>query len=66
MELADDAEDGAHINDVKTYVPRTLTTDMKRHGRLDPFFCRDAGVYMADALHYMHNHGQMCIRDSLK
>jgi len=57
MELADDAEDGAHINDVKTYVPRTLTTDMKRHGRLDPFFCRDAGVYMADALHYMHNHG---------
>ena len=57
MELADDAEDGAHISDVKTYVPRTLTTDMKRHGRLDPFFCRDAGVYLADALHYMHNHG---------
>jgi len=57
MELADDAEDGAHISDVKTYVPRTLTTDMRRHGRLDPFFCRDAGVYMADALHYMHNHG---------
>ncbi|WP_395742771.1 protein kinase domain-containing protein [Prosthecobacter sp.] len=57
MELADDAEDGAHIKDVKTYVPRTLTTDMKRHGRLDPFFCRDAGVYLADALHYMHNHG---------
>jgi serine/threonine protein kinase len=57
MELADDAEDGANISDVKTYVPRTLTTDMKRHGRLDPFFCRDAGVYMADALHYMHNHG---------
>ena len=57
MELADDAENGANITDVKTYVPRTLTTDMKRHGRLDPFFCRDAGVYMADALHYMHNHG---------
>ena len=57
MELADDAEEGANIIDVKTYVPRTLTTDMKRHGRLDPFFCRDAGVYMADALHYMHNHG---------
>ncbi|MCB1277260.1 bifunctional serine/threonine-protein kinase/formylglycine-generating enzyme family protein [Prosthecobacter sp.] len=57
MELADDAEDGATIHDVKSYVPRTLTTDMKRHGRLDPFFCRDAGVYMADALHYMHNHG---------
>lgn len=57
MELADDAEDGANMTDVQTYVPRTLGTDMKRHGRLDPFFCRDAGVYMADALHYMHNHG---------
>jgi serine/threonine protein kinase/formylglycine-generating enzyme required for sulfatase activity len=57
MELADDAEQGANIPDVQTYVPRTLTTDMRRHGRLDPFFCRDAGVYLADALHYMHNHG---------
>jgi serine/threonine protein kinase len=57
MELADDAEEGANITNTQTYVPRTLTTDMKRHGRLDPFFCRDAGVYMADALHYMHNHG---------
>lgn len=57
MELADDADEGANITDTQTYVPRTLTTDMKRHGRLDPFFCRDAGVYMADALHYMHNHG---------
>lgn len=57
MELADDAEDGANIINTQTYVPRTLTTDMRRHGRLDPFFCRDAGVYMADALHYMHNHG---------
>lgn len=57
MELADDAEEGANISNVQTYVARTLGTDMKRHGRLDPFFCRDAGVYLADALHYMHNHG---------
>ncbi len=57
MELADDVEEGAHITSTQSYVPRTLGTDMKRHGRLDPFFCRDAGVYMADALHYMHNHG---------
>lgn len=57
MELADDAEEGANISSMATYVPRTLGTDMKRHGRLDPFFCRDAGVYLADALHYMHNHG---------
>lgn len=57
MELADDAEEGANITNLGTYVARTLGTDMKRHGRLDPFFCRDAGVYLADALHYMHNHG---------
>jgi serine/threonine protein kinase len=30
---------------------------MKRHGRLDLTFCRDAGVYLADALYYMHNRG---------
>lgn len=57
MELGDDVEEGANITNIDTYVPRTLGTDMKRHGRLDPFFCRDAGMYMADALHYMHNHG---------
>lgn len=57
MELGDDVEEGANITNIDTYVPRTLGTDMKRHGRLDPFFCRDAGVYMADALHYMHTHG---------
>ncbi|MGV3664386.1 MAG: protein kinase domain-containing protein [Prosthecobacter sp.] len=56
MELADDAEDGANFSNMQSYVARTLGTDMKRHGRLDPFFCRDAGVYLADALHYMHNH----------
>lgn len=57
MELADDAEEGPNFQDIRTYVPRTLGTDMKRHGRLDLTFCRDAGVYLADALHYMHNHG---------
>ncbi|MDZ4287439.1 MAG: protein kinase, partial [Prosthecobacter sp.] len=57
MELADDAEEGANFESVNTYVPRTLGTDMKRHGRLDLVFCRDAGVYLADALYYMHNRG---------
>jgi serine/threonine protein kinase/formylglycine-generating enzyme required for sulfatase activity len=57
MELADDAEEGPNFQDIHTYVPRTLGTDMKRHGRLDLIFCRDAGVYLADALHYMHNRG---------
>ncbi|SKB08603.1 Serine/threonine protein kinase [Prosthecobacter debontii] len=57
MELADDAEEGPNFADIQTYVPRTLGTDMKRHGRLDLVFCRDAGVYLADALYYMHNRG---------
>ncbi len=57
MELADDAEEGPNFESLQTYVPRTLGTDMKRHGRLDVVFCRDAGVYLADALHYMHNRG---------
>lgn len=57
MELADDAEEGPNFESVHTYVPRTLGTDMKRHGRLDLVFCRDAGVYLADALYYMHNRG---------
>ncbi len=57
MELADDAEEGPNFQSVTTYVPRTLGTDMKRHGRLDLVFCRDAGVYLADALYYMHNRG---------
>ena len=57
MELADDAEQGANFESVASYVPRTLGTDMRRHGRLDLVFCRDAGVYLADALYYMHNRG---------
>jgi serine/threonine protein kinase len=57
MELADEAEEGPNFTSVHTYVPRTLGTDMKRHGRLDLVFCRDAGVYLADALYYMHNRG---------
>lgn len=57
MELADDAEEGPNFESTQTYVPRTLGTDMRRHGRLDLVFCRDAGVYLADALYYMHNRG---------
>jgi serine/threonine protein kinase len=57
MELADDADVGPNFENLQTYVPRTLGTDMKSHGRLDLVFCRDAGVYLADALHYMHTHG---------
>jgi len=57
MELADDAVTGPHIEDLKAYTPRTLSSDMKHHGRLDLHFCQEAGAFIADALHYMHERG---------
>lgn len=57
MELADDAEHGPTMLDIHSYVPRTLGTDLKRHGRLDPHFCQEQGIYLADALNYMHERG---------
>ena len=57
MELADDAEKGAQIDDLAAYNARTITSDMKAQGRLDLHFCREAGMYLADALGYMHDHG---------
>jgi serine/threonine protein kinase/formylglycine-generating enzyme required for sulfatase activity len=57
MELADDEVNGPNLHDAENYVPRTLGTDLKRHGRLDLHFCQEEGVFLADALHYMHNHG---------
>jgi eukaryotic-like serine/threonine-protein kinase len=57
MELADDAVKGAQIDDLAAYNARTVTSDMKAQGRLDLHFCREAGMYLADALAYMHDHG---------
>ncbi len=57
MELGDDVEVGPHIEDTSTYIPRTLGSDLKRHGRLDLHFCQEAGAFIADALHYMHVRG---------
>jgi len=56
MELADDAESGQQI-DVAHYVPRTLTTDFKRLGRLSIHVCKDIGIHLAEALGYMHAYG---------
>jgi eukaryotic-like serine/threonine-protein kinase len=56
MELGDDAFHGAEI-DVATYVPRTLSTDFKNHGRLNLDFCKETGLLLADALSYMHSYG---------
>jgi serine/threonine protein kinase len=57
MELADDVEFGPSIHEATDYTPRTLGTDLKHHGRLDLHFCQEAGVFIADALHYMHSRG---------
>lgn len=56
MELADDAEHGTDI-DPQHYTPRTLSSDFKIHGRLNLPFCREAGIFLADALGYMHSYG---------
>jgi serine/threonine protein kinase/formylglycine-generating enzyme required for sulfatase activity len=56
MELADDAEHGQRI-DVASYVPRTLTSDFKRLGRLSVELCKETGIHLADALGYMHSYG---------
>ncbi|TLD70953.1 PEGA domain-containing protein [Phragmitibacter flavus] len=56
MELADDVENGQRI-DIGSYVPRTLTSDFKRVGRLNVELCKQTGIHLADALGYMHSYG---------
>ncbi|MCE9519954.1 MAG: SUMF1/EgtB/PvdO family nonheme iron enzyme [Verrucomicrobia bacterium] len=56
MELGDDAERGPEI-DLESYVPRTLSTDFRRHGRLNLEYCRQTGIFLADALGYLHSYG---------
>lgn len=56
MELADDEKQGANI-EPHSYSPRTLASDFKIHGRLNLPFCREAGIFLADALGYMHSYG---------
>ncbi len=56
MELADDEKQGANI-EPHSYSPRTLSSDFKIHGRLNLPFCREAGIFLADALGYMHSYG---------
>ncbi len=56
MELGDDAERGPQI-DLESYVPRTLLTDFKRHGRLNLEYCQQTGIFLADALGYLHSYG---------
>jgi len=56
MELADDEQNGSNF-EPNSYYPRTLSSDFKIHGRLNLPFCREAGIFLADALGYMHSYG---------
>jgi formylglycine-generating enzyme required for sulfatase activity len=56
MELADDRLTGSEIH-AELYIPRTLSTDVKKAGRLKIDDCLVAGATMADALHHMHSCG---------
>ncbi len=56
MELADDRLTGAEIVP-ELYVPHTLSSDVKKKGRLEMDECLRCGSVMADALHHMHRLG---------
>ncbi|WP_075087292.1 protein kinase domain-containing protein [Verrucomicrobium spinosum] len=38
-------------------MPRTLTTDFRNRGRIGLQECKETGIFLADALGYMHSHG---------
>lgn len=56
MELADDVERGRDI-DPETYRSLTLTARMHKVKRLKAAECLKLGETVADALHFMHEHG---------
>ncbi len=56
MELADDRLTGREIIP-ELYVPHTLSSDAKKHGRLEIDECLRVGIILADSLHHMHSKG---------
>lgn len=56
MELADAVEEGAEINP-ETYQPRTLRTEIGRHGALSVPECLDIALPLVAALHFLHERG---------
>jgi len=66
MELADPASAGsfqaesgagAAAAELKTYAPRTLRSEIQRHGRLPAGRCLEITLRLTDALAYLHGHG---------
>jgi WD40 repeat protein len=61
MELADDAgagwNDPGERNDSSLYAPRTLRSDLERHGHLPVTECVKVGLSLAGALQHLHQHG---------
>jgi alpha-L-fucosidase len=56
MELADDQRTGQQI-DAKTYVPKTLKSELQKRGRLPVAECLRIGAALAAALESLHQHG---------
>jgi formylglycine-generating enzyme required for sulfatase activity len=56
MELADDRLTGREIIP-ELYVPHTLSSDAKKHGRLEIDECLRVGIILSDSLHHMHSRG---------
>lgn len=61
MELADDADTGAHVSangsPGEDYRPKTLREAKRKSGRLPVATCVELGVQLASALHYFHRAG---------
>ena len=54
MELADDCEDGAHI-DARDYTPKTLKSELDRRKRLPAAECIRIGLLLTEALDALHS-----------
>ncbi len=56
MELADDAAGGETI-EPQNYAARTLSRDLRRHGRLPLSVCLRLGLALSNAMEHLHRHG---------
>ena len=57
MELADDLRAGPGVFDPYSYEPRTLRSDVLSGNPIDVSASINVGTVLADALHYLHDHG---------
>src|SRR6266496_4799851 len=56
MELADDQNTGQDI-DARTYVPKTIKSELEKRGRFSVQECLTIGTALAGALENLHQHG---------